>query len=165
MSLIATIPIYQGLQSKYYVVDGIKYHHRFPIVWALNHSTFHIHGTLFTTGPLNCMNCRTHGSIRDVFVGYCGNCIQRYNTNNNGNRGNMHLLGYSLDELQQFDLWYRCPYMGGIRPESIGDFQLPIPDTNPATNNETQEDTLWILNGDGEQDDNTDCESDSDDET
>ena len=30
------------------------------------------------SGPKGCGNCRKYGSIRGVFVGYCGTCLERY---------------------------------------------------------------------------------------
>jgi len=49
-----------------YLLDGVWYHHRFPMAWAIDH----VEGT----GPVDCNNCACFGSVNDIFIGYCANC-------------------------------------------------------------------------------------------
>ena len=114
-----SIPVFKGAQGKYYLVDGIKYHIRFPIAWALNHKSFEPEGSLLGTGPIKCENCATHGTLRGVFVGYCGNCLEQYCTYGNDWRGPPG--GHSVKYLQVEDLWAIFPYMTNVYKEEIGD--------------------------------------------
>lgn len=49
-----------------YLLDGVWYHHRFPMAWAIDHWE--------TTGPVDCNNCAVFGYVNDIFIGYCANC-------------------------------------------------------------------------------------------
>jgi len=49
-----------------YLYDYQWYHESFPEEWAVNHKE--------GTGPGQCMNCATYGSINGIFIGYCANC-------------------------------------------------------------------------------------------
>ncbi len=109
---VAEIKIYQGTQSKYYVIDGIKYHSNFPVGWAINHD--HI------TGPKECGNCFQYGSIGGIFVGYCGNCLREYNEKNQW-RGNLIEPGMHIECMDCDEFWQRCPYMTGIQIDEIGE--------------------------------------------
>lgn len=118
---IMFIPIYEGAQCKYYVVDDVKYHLRFPIDWALNHKKFQEGDNEIYTGPVECKNCAIHGSIRGVFIGYCRNCLQYYNDLNDNCRGIMYMPGFSAELFEDEDLWYQYPYMHGVKTSEIGD--------------------------------------------
>jgi len=60
--------------DEYYTVEGqqcengdpVIYVGGFPTEWATSHTP--------DTGPIDCFNCRDHGSLRGVFLGYCANC-------------------------------------------------------------------------------------------
>jgi hypothetical protein len=129
MSTIQSINIYQGVQGKYYVVNGKKYHINFPIAWALDHRTFRVGNYEEPSGPERCSNCDVYGSIRGVFVGYCCNCLLNYTTsdwystpNLRGNR--VGPIGVSLETLSHHILWQRCPYMICVGADEIGDEEL-----------------------------------------
>ncbi len=127
-----SVAFFQGAQGKFYVVKGEKYHSRFPIEWAHNHMTFSKkvydeetgEETAYEemTGPKNCGNCKAYGSIRGVFVGYCGNCLQNYLANNEL-RGQIVAPGLAVDILGNSDIWMQYPYMFGIRKSEIGDLE------------------------------------------
>lgn len=118
---ITAIPVFQGAQGKYYLVDGEKYHIRFPIDWAHNHIVFERQNCVIEgTGPKNCVNCKIHGSIRDVFVGYCGNCLRTY-IETNEPRGRLIAPEMSVDMLENSDIWRQYPYMFDVKKSEIGD--------------------------------------------
>jgi hypothetical protein len=50
----------------YYIYEGIVYIGTFPEEWAKNH--------LPDTGPHECENCVSYGTVQNVFIGYCANC-------------------------------------------------------------------------------------------
>jgi len=50
----------------FYTFNGVKYVNTFPQAWSSNH--------MDGTGPEDCINCKTHGSLCGVFVMYCTNC-------------------------------------------------------------------------------------------
>ena len=120
---VTSIPVFNGFQGKFYIVDRYKYHIRFPIEWALDHKVFQtgkrkefIEGT----GPKECGNCRAYGSIRGVFVGYCGTCIDHYDRA--GFSRGEGMGGFSIDMLScDCQLWRSFPYMTGIKLSEIGD--------------------------------------------
>lgn len=114
--VVDTIVIYQGLQSKYYQVNNIKYHIRFPMEWAHTHATIHEHGT----GPEECANCNYYGSIRGVFVGYCTNCLRNY-IEIGEPRGLLIAPGLPIDMLRNEDIWSQYPYLYGVAKSEIGD--------------------------------------------
>lgn len=119
---ITSIPVFHGVQGKYYMVDGCKYHVRFPIEWALDHKKF-ITGKRKEfnegTGPKDCANCYHYGCIRGVFVGYCGTCTERYEEIQQC-RG-AGLGGFSIDMLTDETLWEMSPYLTGVKLSEIGD--------------------------------------------
>ena len=49
-----------------YVIDGILYSGRFPLLLAGKHPG---------AGPKDCQNCHVYGCIDTVFIGFCLNCI------------------------------------------------------------------------------------------
>lgn len=121
-NFITAIPIFEGAQGKYYIVNSKKYSVYFPIAWAHEHLTFLIGEDKleYKTGPENCGNCDLYGSIRNVFVGYCSNCLQRYLESNIW-RGCHVAPGFSVDMLEDIYMWERYPYMSGIPKSKIGD--------------------------------------------
>jgi len=106
--------IKQGAQGEYYEVDRIKYTGTFPYEWATDHKF--LDGTDFCSGPKSCSNCRGLGSINDVFVFYCANCVNIYDDIIYPKR-NGCLYEVGSDE----KLWEACPYMNGIPRSQIGD--------------------------------------------
>lgn len=104
--------IYQGAQGNYYVINGIKYDEHFPQEWANDHKVFEADDFSFETGPERCGNCSFYGSLRGVFVGYCGNCAREYEFK----RGRVFCFDYSHEEM-----WEKLDYMKGVRLAQIGD--------------------------------------------
>lgn len=121
-NFLNTVPIFQGAQSTFYLINGIKYHLQFPIGWALNHKSHYCSyiNENIGTGPIECTNCANHGSLRGVFIGYCGNCLQQYSDNGEW-RGNKVALGLSVETTDNAILWHKYPYMSNIPKEEIGD--------------------------------------------
>lgn len=112
MALINTINIYQGEYGKYYLIDGYKYDIHFPIAWAIDHK-INPDKLNKKTGPKECVNCFSHGSINNVFVHYCFYCMSVYN----GERGGFIFKAiYESDE----NMWKYLPYMNGIKKTEIG---------------------------------------------
>lgn len=123
ISYITSIPLFQGAQGKYYVVDGYKYHPCFPIEWAMNHLTFRVGKNLEDeeeSGPIACGNCASYGSIRGVFVGYCSNCLRAYEQSNI-QRGVLIAPGIDVGQLENSTIWQQYPYMYGVKKSEIGD--------------------------------------------
>jgi hypothetical protein len=120
---VESIAVFQGAQGKFYLVNGHKYHIRFPMDWAHNHKAFRLVGEVeFNdgSGPEHCENCATHGSIRGVFIGYCGNCLQNY-IDTNEPRGRLVAPGLSVGMLENDDIWLQYPYMYNVPKSEIGD--------------------------------------------
>jgi hypothetical protein len=113
---IGYIQLFQGKQGKFYKVDGYKYHSCFPIGWAIDHKKFEKEGS----GPKNCEQCRTNGSLRDVFVGYCHPCIIRYKNFFGEYRGKDYGSIYIKHEDESV-MWLIYPYMYGVKKDDIGD--------------------------------------------
>lgn len=122
ITYVTSIPIFKGVQGNFYVVDGYKYHTRFPIEWALDHKAW-ITGKRRefreVSGPKECRNCREYGSIRGVFVGYCGNCVKNYALVEHW-RGNP-MGGWNINDLSSQDIHEMYPYMIGVEKTKIGD--------------------------------------------
>jgi hypothetical protein len=120
--IVDTVTVYQGAQCKYYIVNGKKYHLRFPMEWAHTHKTFIINGGEYEhkSGPEDCGNCDLYGSIRGVFVGYCGNCLHNY-IETNEPRGRLVAPSLSVDMLENDDIWLQYPYMYNVPKSEIGD--------------------------------------------
>lgn len=114
MNYVNSIPVFQGAQGKYYVIDGYKYHVSFPIQWALSHNNGD------SCGPISCSNCAAYGTIRGVFVGYCGTCLNNYKNYANIWRGNC-MGGLDVNILSNQTIWNMYPYMSGVRKSQIGD--------------------------------------------
>lgn len=119
-NFVTNIPVFEGAQGKYYIVNGKKYSVYFPIAWAHEHLTFQIEDCEDKTGPEECGNCDAYGSIRGVFVGYCGNCLQNYHGSQYW-RGCPVAPGLSLEMLEDSDMWAQYPYMAGVPKSAIGD--------------------------------------------
>jgi hypothetical protein len=80
---VTSIPVFEDEEQdcKYYLVDGVKYHMRFPLEWALNHLRFHNTRNVISpivTGPKGCPNCAYFGLHDGMFMGYCLNCLTQY---------------------------------------------------------------------------------------
>jgi len=119
-TLITRIPVFEGAQGKFYIVNNKKYSVYFPIAWAHEHITFEIDEVEYETGPEACGNCDAYGSIRGVFVGYCSNCLRQYHGSQYW-RGCPVALGLSVEMLEDSDMWAQYPYMSGIPKSAIGD--------------------------------------------
>ncbi len=126
------LPLIQGAQGKYYVVDGKKYDEHFPQAWALNHQACSgDYAGRTMSGPKLCQNCNTYGSINGVFVFYCANCTKYVF---NGQRG-----GYiiSSQDTTEGELWKQFPYMNCVTFDEIGDMKNPS--IRSAINQELEE--------------------------
>ena len=119
-AFVTAVPVFEGAQGKYYIVEGKKYSMCFPIAWAYEHHTFHLKNGDAKSGPKNCGNCDTYGSIRDVFVGYCSNCLRQYNKVQHC-RGSLVAPGLPVNMLKDKDMWMQYPYMFGVMKSEIGD--------------------------------------------
>ena len=117
---VTSIPIFQGIQGKFYLVDGYKYHPCFPIQWALDHMCFHSGEHENLSGPIGCENCAAYGSIRGVFVGYCSTCLNLCSKQGIW-RGVLIAPGSDINELENLTIWQQYPYMYGIKKTEIGD--------------------------------------------
>lgn len=56
----------QKIEDDYYVCEKQKYFIYFPLDWI----------TTMTpgTGPKHCENCKKHGMVNDIFIGFCSDC-------------------------------------------------------------------------------------------
>ena len=138
-SYITSLPLFQGAQGSYYLVNGYKYHPCFPVHWAMNHKTFYHGKHEARSGPIDCPNCRTHGSIRGVFVGYCSNCLKDY-LNAGIWRGVAVVRGQGASGLQNLTLWMQYPYMYGIDMDEIGDKPNVSRDSNDSEDDLSESD-------------------------
>jgi len=121
LQFVEAVAVFQGAQGKFYLVNGQKYHIRFPMEWAHNHLEFLISRQYTAkTGPNHCPNCKSHGSIRGVFVGYCCNCVRHY-IDANQPRGCCVGTGLPVYILANRDIWSKYPYMYGVNKSEIGD--------------------------------------------
>lgn len=117
---ITSIPVFNGAQGKFYMVDGIKYHICFPVEWAMNHLIFDIgEGDKHQTGPIGCRNCEVYGYVRGVFVGYCSNCLNEYLSHSK--RRGFNLFAHDIMSLDNESIWQQYPYMYGVNKYEIGD--------------------------------------------
>ena len=122
--LIGSVSLFQSAQTKYYVVNGYKYHNRFPIGWALDHKQFKINSVrkqdyILRTGPENCDKCRQNYFMRGIFIGYCETCV--YNYLHNGEwRGNISDVS-NVEHLSDSNMWEIYPYMMYVKQEDITD--------------------------------------------
>lgn len=58
--------------KQYYTYKGVHYDIAFPLFWVLYEKP--------ERGPHNCENCSKYGSLRGVFIMYCINCANEYNS-------------------------------------------------------------------------------------
>lgn len=117
MASFNTPNIQLGEQGYFYEVNGYKYTGTFPYEWAINHLPSPVCKE-YGSGPKDCANCRDKGTINDVFVGYCFNCLDEiYNGEHAEKRNGVYYAENATDE----ELWEACPYMQGIYRAQIGD--------------------------------------------
>lgn len=119
-NFVTYVPVFEGAQGKYYIVNDKKYSVYFPIAWAHEHIIFQDGEYMNKSGPEDCGNCDAYGSIRGVFVGYCSNCLRNYLYNKLW-RGCLMAPGLSVDMLEDNDMWSQYPYMSGVKKIEIGD--------------------------------------------
>ena len=122
---ICAVPIFQGNQGKYYIIDDYKYDIHFPLAWALDHhnepyynkdtNKTYINGS----GPKKCNNCFVFGSLNSVFVGYCSNCLYYVYNDKRGDHSINN--SKSIDTLYEYIIWKKFPYMNGVKISEIGD--------------------------------------------
>lgn len=152
---ITSIPIFNGAQGKFYMINGIKYHICFPVQWAMNHLVFQVGDYAHQSGPIECRNCESYGCIRGVFVGYCSNCLNEY-LSHSKRRGFNLFPGVIISHLDNERIWQQYPYMYGVDKSEIGDSE----DTNSEYDvyEYMQNDVEYISSSSGTED----KESDSD---
>ena len=80
---------HENLNSLYYRVGlGVHlYHISFPLHMAIKHPEIetidsNMNPTTVYTGPENCANCEAYGFWCNMFIGYCGNCMELMYENN-----------------------------------------------------------------------------------
>jgi hypothetical protein len=112
VNYVTSVPVFHGAQGKYYLCDGFKYHPSFPMAWATDNN-------LSGRGPIECGNCRAYGSIRGVFVGYCGGCVHTYEQERMW-RG-VFFGGFDVNQMNNESIWRMYPYMCGVKKSEIGD--------------------------------------------
>ena len=162
---IESIAVFQGAQGKFYLVNGYKYHIRFPMDWAHSHKAFRLTGEVdFNdgSGPEYCGNCATYGSIRGVFVGYCSNCLRHY-IDTNEPRGCLVAPGTSIDMVDNDTIWQEYPYMYGIPKSEIGD-EEGVESTDDGISMERLAEAIAAAEQAGEDEDNYSVVDDVDDE-
>jgi len=107
--------IIKGLQGDYYEVDGFKYTATFPYNWAIDHKWLDVD---CGSGPKNCCNCRSNGSIHGVFVYYCLNCVTYIYNGVTADKRHAPYCCFVCNSDEE--LWKACPYMQGIHRSQIG---------------------------------------------
>lgn len=147
--IILYVPVYKsvtGYKGLFYIVDGFRYHIRFPIKWALNHK---ILSGIFT-GPKECLNCVLYGTCNTVFVGYCDNCLRHY-SGTNEIRGDFQVSpGKALDMLNNDELIQKYPYIKGTivsEVEEIYEFNVVEGLWSEIVKNMTAENDAFDVNG------------------
>ena len=61
-----------------YILDNVVYSEHFPLELALDPHKDGVNIAGPGTSKSHCLNCNTAGSLRGVFIGYCGNCAYYY---------------------------------------------------------------------------------------
>jgi hypothetical protein len=61
-----SIPIVKNIDSQTYTCENQKYFIYFPYEWVLNMQP--------GSGPKHCKNCKLHGIVDNMFLGYCMDC-------------------------------------------------------------------------------------------
>ena len=121
-NFVTNVPVFEGVQGRFYLVDGEKYSVYFPIAWAHEHITFYNEEEQeLGTGPKKCGNCKKYGSIRGVFVGYCSNCLENYHDSGYWRGSLTAPPGSSISMLEESDMWSQYPYLSGVKKYSLGD--------------------------------------------
>jgi hypothetical protein len=127
MLSFANIELIHGVYGKYYIVDGEKYDIHFPLCWAIDHCSIEFNNQVIGSGPRDCNNCYSYGSINGVFVGYCKNCSDFIYK---GERGNVSWLYLSKQPIE--DIWKNLPYMYGVKKNNIGYLDLDLNEDEEA---------------------------------
>ena len=155
-NFVTTVPVFEGVQGRFYLVDGEKYSVYFPIAWAHQHITFYNEEEEeLDSGPKNCGNCKKYGSIRGVFVGYCSNCLENYHDSGYWRGSLTAPPGSSITMLKERDMWSQYPYLSGVKKYSLGDEEGV-----EAEDEEHEEDDLTDVD---EEDDAMDVDEEDDD--
>ena len=155
-NFVTTVPVFEGVQGRFYLVDGEKYSVYFPIAWAHQHITFYNEEEEeLGTGPKNCGNCKKYGSIRGVFVGYCSNCLENYHDSGYWRGSLTAPPGSSITMLKEREMWSQYPYLSGVKKYSLGDEE--------GVEAEDEEHEEYDLTDVDEQDDAMDVDEQDDD--
>ena len=125
MNPIHNINIYEGITTRYYVINNIKFHINFPIQWALDPLVLEdkCNTFLHTIGPFDCINCNCNMTVRGIFIGYCSNCLAVCE-HAGINRGVCVYEGVYACMLDNDQMYERYPYMTYCNIETISD-ELP----------------------------------------
>lgn len=116
------IEVIQGDQGKYYVSYGHKYHHTFPLEWALDPEY----------NPGTCCLCIDEGKIRGVFVKYCAECQNWFN----GSRGTPDRIDLAIFPTSSIQKWIDNQwYLFGEKYRDIGDEEEEYEDLSPKNYN------------------------------
>ena len=160
-NFVTTVPVFEGVQGRFYLVDGEKYSVYFPIAWAHDHITFYNEEEQqLGTGPKNCGNCKKYGSIRGVFVGYCSNCLENYHDSGYW-RGSLTAPTCStITMLEERDMWSQYPYLSGVKKYSIGDEEGADLTEQCVNSGEFDNDEADEMDIDDEADDEADDDAD-----
>ena len=113
----------------YYVIDGEKYDIHFPLHWAICHKSTNPEFPDDIAGPKDCLNCKTSGSIHNVFVAYCPNCA--YYLFNETREG----VGIETDASESLKT---LSYMRGVLPKEIGEYDVDDYDVEVVTEDEEE---------------------------
>lgn len=165
-NFVTNVPVFEGVQGRFYLVDGEKYSVYFPIAWAHEHITFYNEEEQeLGTGPKKCGNCKKYGSIRGVFVGYCSNCLENYHDSGYWRGSLTAPPGSSITMLEESDMWSQYPYLSGVKKYSLGDEEegVEAEDENheeDSTDVDEDDDSTVV---DEEDDDAMDIDEDHDD--
>ena len=138
MASFNTPNIQLGEQGYFYEVNGCKYTGTFPYEWATNHLPNPVCEE-YGSGPKDCANCSDKGTINDVFVGYCFNCL---NDIYNGEHAEKRNGVYYAEEATDEELWEACPYMRGIYRAQIGDKKYEYEDLELSDEDEEQQEKV-----------------------
>jgi len=156
-NFVTNVPVFEGVQGRFYLVDGEKYSVYFPIAWAHEHITFYNEEEQeLGTGPKKCGNCKKYGSIRGVFVGYCSNCLENYHDSGYWRGSLTAPPGSSITMLEESDMWSQYPYLSGVKKYSLGDEEEGV---EAEDENHEDDDTTDV----DEDDDSTDVDEEDDD--
>lgn len=122
-SAIDAITIHQGHQGRFYRYKDIDYDIHFPIAHAMNHNP---DANTANCGPGRCEKCDRLGYYNKVFVGYCGDCGDKYSTP----RGCMSRPLGETRFITHYVIWNdSCikeflPYMLGVNRAEVGNYDV-----------------------------------------